>query len=348
MNNTFMNNCKTIFNSLMDQESKFIFEERLLFSCTCDNKHIKNVINSLEEGKKIIDLINSNYDLYIFGAGIWGKELIKVWPNRFKAFIDNNANKWGKKIGDISIISPKKILDNNFSGKVLISTRLYYNEIYKQLLSIGIKAKDIINIGEIQDKLAKKQYFDLPQLNLNEEIFADVGSLDGMTALELIREKDKKFKKVYCFEPDKQNIPKCQHNLKLYIAQGKAFVIPKGCWSFDGKLSFLSQGNGGSTFTLKESIELDKASVDVTRLDTIFEEERVSFVKMDIEGAEIEALKGCKGIIKKYAPKLAICVYHKPEDIYELPGLILKYNPKYKLYLRHYSVTAAETVLYAI
>jgi hypothetical protein len=69
---------------------------------------------------------------------------------------------------------------------------------------------------------------------------------------------------------------------------------------------------------------------------------------MDIEGAELEAIKGAKRIIEEQKPKLAICVYHKPEDIWELPELILSYNKEYKFYIRHYSYKDNETVLYAV
>ena len=74
----------------------------------------------------------------------------------------------------------------------------------------------------------------------------------------------------------------------------------------------------------------------------------ITFIKMDIEGSEIPALRGAKEIIETQKPKLAICVYHKPEDIWEIPELILDYVPEYRLYLRHYSITYTETVLYAI
>ena len=69
---------------------------------------------------------------------------------------------------------------------------------------------------------------------------------------------------------------------------------------------------------------------------------------MDVEGAEINALKGAEKLIKKYKPKLAICIYHKMEDMWEIPGLILSYVPEYKLYLRHYSPSKDETVLYCL
>lgn len=69
---------------------------------------------------------------------------------------------------------------------------------------------------------------------------------------------------------------------------------------------------------------------------------------MDIEGAELKALEGAENLIRNAHPKLAICVYHKNEDIDQIPRLLLEYYPEYRFYLRHYSVTKAETVLYAI
>ena len=70
---------------------------------------------------------------------------------------------------------------------------------------------------------------------------------------------------------------------------------------------------------------------------------------MDIEGAELEALHGAEQTIKVYKPKLAISVYHRLKDINDLPEIILGYNPRYKFYLRHYSLlSTSETVLYAI
>ena len=76
--------------------------------------------------------------------------------------------------------------------------------------------------------------------------------------------------------------------------------------------------------------------------------ERVTFIKFDIEGAELEALKGAKGIISSYRPKLAICLYHKKEDYWQIPYYVKELVPEYKLYIRHYSNYSSETVLYAI
>ncbi len=69
---------------------------------------------------------------------------------------------------------------------------------------------------------------------------------------------------------------------------------------------------------------------------------------MDIEGAEFEALKGASGIIRKHQPKLAISVYHKASDYWEIPELIFSIRNDYKLYLRHYTEGIAETVMFFI
>jgi len=69
---------------------------------------------------------------------------------------------------------------------------------------------------------------------------------------------------------------------------------------------------------------------------------------MDIEGAETEALKGCRRIIEKYKPKLAICIYHKPEDLFAIPLLIKELHKDYRLFIRKYTTTKYETVCYAV
>jgi len=69
---------------------------------------------------------------------------------------------------------------------------------------------------------------------------------------------------------------------------------------------------------------------------------------MDVEGAEAEAIKGSKIIIKTYKPILAICVYHKSGDLWELPILVKNLNPSYSMYLRNHGHMGLETVLYCV
>lgn len=86
---------------------------------------------------------------------------------------------------------------------------------------------------------------------------------------------------------------------------------------------------------------------DVVSLDEDIHE-RVTFIKMDVEGVEMEALKGCQNHIKKDRPILAISLYHNVEDIYEIPLFINGIVEEYRFDIRHYTPYHGETVLYAI
>ena len=88
--------------------------------------------------------------------------------------------------------------------------------------------------------------------------------------------------------------------------------------------------------------------VEMVALDDLLANKKPTFIKMDIEGGEYEALKGAEKIVREQHPKLAISVYHLPRDIFDIPALILSYYPDYKLYLRHYSPFVEETILYAV
>ena len=119
--------------------------------------------------------------------------------------------------------------------------------------------------------------------------------------------------------------------------------ISKGLWNKEETIKFTSMGNGASYIG-----ETDASyEIRVTAMDEVIRE-RVTFIKLDIEGSEYQAICGAERLIKTHNPKLAISVYHKPEDIWKLPKLLLSYNRNYSFYLRHYSLAASETVLYAI
>lgn len=87
--------------------------------------------------------------------------------------------------------------------------------------------------------------------------------------------------------------------------------------------------------------------VKTISIDEMLEGEKCTFIKMDIEGAEMEALQGAQKSISKYYPKLAISIYHKDDDLWKIPYYIKKTWPEYKLYIRHYTYVTTETVLYA-
>ncbi len=329
---------QNIYSKLMDDISKRIFEERLLYSISKDPHFIRNIIRELTEGQNFEKELKKSPNNYIFGAGAWGKELAHIWGGGWKGFLDNNVNIIGRTIAGLPVLSPADY-DSYNQARIFVSTRLYYKEIVDQLLEIGVRAENIVNVGAVLDEMALQQYFDLQEMSHDQrECFVDVGSFDGKTSLQFI-EWSRQWEHIYCFEADPSNIGKIEKALHF---KDKVTIIKKLAWSQEGTVGFDAKGNGSS------KIDAGGDMVSATTLDSELQDKRVTFIKMDIEGAESEALIGARNVIQNQTPKLAIAVYHKADDILSVLQQIIEYNPDYKLYLRHYSLTDLETVLYAI
>lgn len=119
-------------------------------------------------------------------------------------------------------------------------------------------------------------------------------------------------------------------------------VVPFGMWNEKTEIGFERRGDSGSV--LNEDA-LEKVPVDT--IDNVCYEDRVTFIKMDIEGSELNALQGAINVIRRDRPRLAICIYHSFEDLYQIPLWIKDTVPEYKLYMRHHNDDATETVIYA-
>jgi hypothetical protein len=90
------------------------------------------------------------------------------------------------------------------------------------------------------------------------------------------------------------------------------------------------------------------AEVECVPLDEMFAQTPVSMIKMDIEGAEYDALLGARQVIQRDRPVLAICIYHTQSDIWRIPLLVREMVPEYRLYLRAYEGDGFQTVMYAV
>ena len=183
------------------------------------------------------------------------------------------------------------------------------------------------------------QYFDVFS-PVDDEVVIDAGAYDGTTAVQFLEWGKGKVKKVYSFEFDPVNAAKCEENLKPYA--DKVTIINKGTWNKDEMIYTNATGGVGSSVSLTGN-----TAVYLTSIDNVVKDERVTFIKMDVEGAELKSLEGARNTIIKHHPRLAICVYHKMSDLYEIPGYILSLVPEYKFLLRHYCSCNFETVLYA-
>lgn len=331
-----------IYKHLCDDESKRIFANRLLYSLTNDKTYIYEIIRNTMLYKEVDQLLNKDIGKkYIVSAGYWGKNIIDLFSDyKFEGILDNNKKGSYKDIPIFSLEELQGKFDNN---TFYIASTNYNYDFIKMLIDLGVSESKIVDIsGKMLECYHTKQYFDLPVLTKQEnEVFVDCGCFDGENSLMFTKWASNTKNKIYAFEPDLQNVSKC----KEYFADNNIQnyeLIPKGVWSGDTNLCFEANGNEGSKLSDKGEIV-----IPVTSIDSAIEG-KVTFIKMDIEGSEYEALIGAKNHIEKYKPKLAISIYHKPEDIWKIPNLILSFNSNYKFYLRHYSLSSEETVLYAI
>ena len=189
-----------------------------------------------------------------------------------------------------------------------------------------------------------KHYFDLDIIpNCENEVFVDVGGFTGDTTLDYINTYgENSFKKIYIYEITKQNFDVIKNNLKNYEnieIRNKALKDKKGFINIDESLVDSSANRTkNDDFGNVECVSLDE---DIN--------EKVTMIKMDIEGDEIDALNGAKNTITKNAPKLLISVYHKNTHLWEIPLLINNLNKNYNYYLRYYGgyVYPTEVVLIA-
>ena len=189
------------------------------------------------------------------------------------------------------------------------------------------------------------EYFpsDLIQLQ-KDEVFVDVGSYNGDTIQVFLEKSNRNFKKIFGFEPNKEQFDQIHKIHADLVAQGRLVLFQKCLWNCAETLYLVE--NGAGSYLTTETDQKDFV-VEATALDD-FILEPVSFIKMDIEGSELKALEGSKNLICKYRPVLAICVYHKKEDFVEIPHYIHNLGLEYRYYLRHHSDYVDQTVFYAV
>ncbi len=180
---------------------------------------------------------------------------------------------------------------------------------------------------------------------LPEEVFIDCGAFDGDTIRVFLQHQVNFSGKIFAFEPDNLNFQKLQEYISTLseAIKKRLFVQQSPVGTCGQKVRFSSTGTVSSTATENGDIEMDCICIDQLAINC-----NPSFIKMDIESAEVDALKGARETIQRLRPILAICVYHKPNHLWEIPLLISSYFHDYHLFLRPHDEEGWELVCYAI
>lgn len=344
---------KKIYAGLADKESKEIFGLRILYNLTDDFEYMAQILRKIapnellhELQRRIADL--SERKVVYYGCGKDAAIIRILCPDvQMELMCDRDIAKQSRGFYGIPVISPKELFSMD-DIDVAVTSSMYHKEIIEELTVKGkIQQSRIVDLGEILDemnqKLYKTQYFEKGIVApVQNEVFVDGGCYNGHTDILFSEWTDSQYKKIYAFEPDYVNFEGCLKSINEKLENVE--VINAGVWSEDTTLSFIADHEQWA----KVGEGTDTVTITAKSIDSVVKDDKVTFIKLDVEGSELEALKGAKNTIVNNRPRLAICLYHKPEDIVEIPEYILSLIPDYKIYIRHYQLSQNETILYAV
>ena len=343
---------KTCYDSMVDDLSQEVFWARLHYDLCPTIENQKKLLNSATiDGKAEIlsiysqlgELSRTQIPIYLYGAGcrgLWWYRYFMKMHIRVVAFIDRKCETLSTYCGIPVIAPPKNKTDLPEDCLIFITTKDYQTEIYQSLLLTDIPAEKIIRINEAE-KTLQHQYFDFPQYYTAGGAFIDGGCLDLSTSQYFSKWSNGQYSKIYAFEPDPKSYQRCLTKAKEENLRD-LHIIQAGLGKETGIASFDATNNGSSHISNQGTQTIQIATIDET-----VGNEKVSFIKMDIEGAELDALMGAANTIQRDKPLCAICVYHKLGDVLVIMNYLKSLVPEYRFALRHYSSAWNETVLYA-
>ena len=268
-------------------------------------------------------------------------------------FVWRNVKQYYWKIRELTLPNTSKIDENAvqfFAQNELrvnnIANFLADEQSKKEFLGL-IKFRQTKNKNDFPTLAANKknQYFIKEVILSKDEVFIDCGAYTGDTITEFLKHCPD-FKQIIAFEPDENNFKQLQ---KKYNKNPKIQFHNAGTYNKDGVVNFdISFGALGGTIIESEN-QNNFISIQVKSIDNL-KLENVTFIKMDIEGAELNALKGAEKTILRDKPKLVISIYHSNEDMLSIAEYIHNLFPEYKIYIRHHMPCPywVETVLYAL
>ena len=284
-----------------------------------------NVVLTSIYGKTILKKLRILEKLKIFELYDWYNDIIgmKGWINT-------------KNVNELEILKQEwNLLKGNWSDKDSIKV---LDGVWKYL-----KTRDLNVIADICTD--QEQYFIPEVLSAIKSplCIIDAGAYRG-ELFQSFTQNNLCIKKWYCFEPDPENYSMLVRQSKRNNLEGKQECINKGLWDKSGKLYF----EGGRAVVSRIVPYNTTDFAEVVSIDEFINMGECNFIKMDIEGSELPALKGGQNVIKRERPILAISIYHSVRDYWEIPKFLMSELENYQYYVRQHALIGSETVLYAI
>lgn len=177
----------------------------------------------------------------------------------------------------------------------------------------------------------------------SDTIYLDCGAYDGDTVRFFAESATEGYERICAFEPNenmRSSLASVAAKFPRIEVKEKGVAREVGTFSFRADGVFSALGGDDQPGRI--------VHIPVTTLDAELNGSRADIIKMDIEGAEYDALHGAESTIRRHKPKLAVCLYHKVEDLVRIPEFVASLVPEYKLYIRHQSESCTDTILFAV
>lgn len=245
-------------------------------------------------------------------------------------------------------LSRRETILSQLSRLDTVAARLADQESY-EILKRVVMFRLGLDPGYSSFRSPEAQYFNvitLPLLQKKSICYVDCGAFDGETCFEMLRLPDIDCKHAILLEPDPDNYAVLINNVQQRRRQGQnhpVICLPIAASNKCGS-SFFERGKGESA----RLSALSNTTVTTARLDDLLLNMPVDFIKLDIEGEEANALRGAEQILRTCRPGLALSLYHKPDDLWELPELLFQLCPDYKFFVRQHFYNSFDLVLYCV
>lgn len=347
-----LNEC---YNALCDDLSKELFFARLAVDLDPSTGHVaqlakisgfsaSHILSSLTW---LPELVNNQTPVYLYGTSVLGTAWFQLLskPNlNIRGFFSRSYRTLSTYCG-LPVLEPP--LNANAQSAIepdaviIITASTSDQEIFQLLSDANFPCNRIYHNLSGYVLTPHNQYFDFMDFMPKNGAFVDGGCYDMDTSIQFARRCNHEYSKIFAFEPDEKNYAVCQHQIDT-LGMEHVELIRAGLWSEQTTLRFHATQNSSSFFDPTGDLMLP-----VVTLDEIVKDERVSMIKMDIEGSELKALHGAAHTIRRDKPLCAICIYHKPGDMLSIAHYLKQLVPEYRFAIRHYSIMNTETVLYA-
>lgn len=339
----------------------FIEEIRsdLIVTCFIDtfNSGKKDGIEIIKLGD--LEVHKHLFDIIVVASSHWNQIEDELIKRKYPHYIISNEIMYGTL--DIKALGSFRFNANEseeITGRLNRALSFFNKEDkdYFELL-IGLRLSDnesdFFDFLKSTDGKLKVPYLDYIDKNFKGNVILEGGVSDGIDSVHFYNFFNNNNLKVYGFEPFVEAF-EVSPNKSILIKKGME-IFPWALWDEDKDLSFYKNEFSSSTSSVIRNNSVPATDeytvVKGSRIDSFVRDmgiNSICLLKLDIEGAEMEALKGASETIRKYKPQLAISIYHKKEHLFEVPELLRELHPGYKFKLGFYSPTFVDTILYAL